>query len=331
MGSAEDDTILMRSSDEGLSFVAIVPTVDPLSTDAIPKTYERINYWGNGDGVSMGINEMTVDGSVGNDKFYIDNATVAATLYGDIGKDYFQIGQQYRSDSIIDMEPEDKFATEKTTVGTYLSSGNTGTMSIYGGENDDEFLVLRNKAVLSLFGQNGDDSFTLKAFLLEKTDGAGNTYTEDATNATDTTDIDAGYGHNTIEYAVNAPVNIIGGAGMDTVKIIGTEGDDEFVVTDQGVYGAGLFASFEGVEALTIDGGEGNDTFHVLSTGSQFTTKIFGGLGSDDFDIGGKGEPITITSNDFKGHSGLISHSITAGTTDAAYNAIYAGNKTKID
>jgi hypothetical protein len=107
------------------------------------------------------------------------------------------------------------------------------------------------------------------------------------------------------------------------VKIIGTEGDDHFVVTDDGVFGAGLHVSFESVEALTIDGGEGNDTFDILSTGSSFVTKVYGGLGSDDFVVGGTGRPVSVASRDLKGYSGLLSHALSDSTTDAAYKKTY--------
>ena len=62
-------------------------------------------------------------------------------------------------------------------------------------------------------------------------------------------------GADTILYAVNAPVGIDGGDGFDTVRVVGTEFSDDFVVTDNGVFGAGLNISYVNIEKLIADGG----------------------------------------------------------------------------
>src|SRR5829696_5610441 len=131
-------------------------------------------------------------------------------------------------------------------------------------------------------------------------------------------------GADTIRYVVNAPVGIDGGDGFDTVRIIGTEFSDDFVVTDSGVFGAGLNVSYVNIEKLIADGAEGNDRFFVLSTGLDVVTEIDGGLGSDSFFVGGApGEaPIPVISDDFKGHSGVVLHSVESG--DAAYHKLKA-------
>ena len=72
-------------------------------------------------------------------------------------------------------------------------------------------------------------------------------------------DLTGGAGADNIQYAVNAPVNIDGGDGFDTVIIIGTEFNDDFVVTENGVYGAGLNVLFTRVESVEVDGAEGDD------------------------------------------------------------------------
>ena len=63
----------------------------------------------------------------------------------------------------------------------------------------------------------------------------------------------AGEGADTISYLMNATVNINGGDGYDTLFIIGTEADDFFVVTADGVYGGGRFVSFVAIELLGVD------------------------------------------------------------------------------
>ena len=80
------------------------------------------------------------------------------------------------------------------------------------------------------------------------------------------TNINGGQGADFISYTVNAPVRIDGGDGFDTLIVIGTEFGDDFVVTDKGVFGAGLFITYAGIEKLVVDAQEGNDRFYIAST-----------------------------------------------------------------
>ena len=91
----------------------------------------------------------------------------------------------------------------------------------------------RTFPVLQLNGEEGDDVFEIRAFAL-----AGSQEPQ-----RERTDISGGAGADLVQYAVNAPVNIDGGDGFDTVRIVGTEFADDFVITDAGVFGAGLDAS----------------------------------------------------------------------------------------
>ena len=86
-------------------------------------------------------------------------------------------------------------------------------------------------------------------------------------------------------------------------------------MTDNGVFGAGLNISYVNIEKLIADGAEGDDRFFVLSTGIEVITELDGGLGSDSFFVGGSPSdaPIPVISNDLKGHSGVILHSVESG------------------
>src|SRR5262249_14326867 len=159
-------------------------------------------------------------------------------------------------------------------------------------------------------GDAGDDSFIIQAFAL-----AGS---QDDQRAR--TDVSGGAGSDLIQYAVNAPVDIDGGDGFDNVIIIGTEFNDDFVVTANGVFGAGLFVNFVNIEALEIDGAEGDDRFFVQGTSPNFTTTIIGGLGSDTFNVNGPTPANGVISNSLQGHSGLISNLVTS--IDTAGNTI---------
>ena len=130
----------------------------------------------------------------------------------------------------------------ETTVG-FLSRGISFPTVAFGGEGDDTMVVYSNKALLKLFGEEGNDNFVVRAFLIKNT-------TELAT--TDTV-VNGGAGDDHIEYNINAPLAIDGGEGVDTLVVIGTEASDNFVVTRDGVQGAGLNIGFTGIEKLELD------------------------------------------------------------------------------
>ena len=58
------------------------------------------------------------------------------------------------------------------------------------------------------------------------------------------TDVQTGNGQNQVEYNVNAPVSVDGGTGFNKLVVLGTEFADHIVVTNQGVFGAGLNVSY---------------------------------------------------------------------------------------
>ena len=189
-------------------------------------------------------------------------------------------------------------ARQEITIGGKTSRG----MTINGGIGDDNFIVFHNLDTLDLFGDAGNDTFLVQAFAL-----AGSQEDHRAL-----TDVSGGGGADLIQYAVNAPVNIDGGDGFDTVRIVGTEFADDFVITDTGVYGAGLNVTYVNIEKLTVDGAEGDDRYFVLSTDPNVVTEIDGGLGNDTFFTGGSpsNAPIYVTSNDPRGYSGITLNSI---------------------
>ncbi|MBN2429796.1 MAG: hypothetical protein JXK94_15785, partial [Deltaproteobacteria bacterium] len=211
----------------------------------------------------------------------------------------FQIGQLYNSprDAETGVDQYDLFTTVQTTRG-FVSNGVSESMLVNGEAGNDKFVVFRNLAVLTLKGGTGDDEFIVKAFALEgSVDDPGR----------DRTVISGQEGADRIEYAINAPVDIDGGDGFDTVKVIGTEFGDDFVVTDDGIYGGGLNINFINVEKVTLDAAEGNDRIYIRSTDDGHITEILAGEGSDTFSIGGDSPPVT--SRDLLGHSGIVTHS----------------------
>ena len=139
---------------------------------------------------------------------------------------------------------------------TSTAPGGTPSGTALPGRGDATFTVYSNKATLKLFGEGGNNTFIVRAFLIIST----------GQSATSQTDITTGNGNNQIEYNINAPVAIDGGSGFNTLLIIGTDANDTFVITKDGIMGAGLNVSYTNIEKIEVDGEGGNDTFDVLST-----------------------------------------------------------------
>ncbi|QDT02164.1 Bifunctional hemolysin/adenylate cyclase precursor [Rubripirellula lacrimiformis] len=294
-GTLGADQFLLRASVSGANaFVAMLSDPDHASDDAgYDPSVQRINY--------LGVERIIVNGGVGDDRFAVDDTSAEVTINGEEGNDTFQIGQLFRSErNQVDanVSVDDVFATIETTRG-FLSNGISAPMTINGGLGSDRFVVFHNKAVLSLNGDAGDDNFEVRAFAL-----VGSREPE-----RERTDITGGAGADLVQYAVNAPVNINGGDGFDTLTVIGTEFGDDFVIANTGVYGAGLTINFTNIESLRVDGAEGNDRFYLQSTNETFITELFGGLGDDTFNASGDTPPVV--SNDLKGHSGIVTNSVT--------------------
>ena len=292
-GTINADQFLLRPTLTG-AFVAMINTVVAV---------ERVDY--------IGMERIVINGSFGDDHFAVDDTRAEVTINGEIGDDTFQIGQIFRSDrlgpgtpgidgdlnDVNNISDEDAFLTIQVTRG-WLSNGISAPMTINGGLGEDQFVVFHNLAVLQLNGGEDDDTFEVRAFALVGSEEP----------LRERTDISGGAGADLVQYAVNAPVNIDGGDGLDTLIVIGTEFGDDFVVTDEGVFGAGLTINFVNIESLRVDGAEGDDRFFIKSTGENFITELFGGLGSDTFNMSGDTPPVV--SNDLKGHSGLILHDV---------------------
>ncbi|MGY8732466.1 MAG: beta strand repeat-containing protein [Pirellulales bacterium] len=293
-GSDANDFFLFRLG----AVIAYPRALASLAQPEQASVIERVNYDSNLD---SGVN---VYGRDGEDMFTFDDTSSVITAFGDDGDDTFQVGQMFKSprDAYANLPEEDWFITTFTTRG-YLSNGNSFSTSLYGGDGDDHFVVYHNLATLGLYGENDDDKFTVRAFVELNEEEAKNRLTN----------INGGQGGDFVEYAVNAPVDIDGGDGFDTMVIIGTEFGDDIVITEIGVYGAGLFVEYRGVESIEIDMAEGNDRFYVFGTPAGVSTNLIGGRGSDTFNVGGIDgleDPLTVVSNDMRGHTGIINHTI---------------------
>jgi Ca2+-binding RTX toxin-like protein len=303
-GTTDGDVFLLREH-----FVAYLNQTgnDGDGRAVFSNLVERINY-------DRSINgRLLVSAGAGADRFYVDDNSAITTLDGGQGEDWFQFGQVFgtnpngydypegdRPDDIrvvandddnIDLtSASDDIELLRITRG-WLSRGLSYATTAFGGEGKDTFNVYSNKAVLRMEGEAGNDTFVIRAFVAEDDILAG-----------------GGEGDDHFEYNINAPVSINGGTGFDTVVVIGTELNDAFIITEDGIFGAGLNVRVDGVEeAIEVDGLEGDDTFFVLGTRDNVVTTVIGGLGSDTFNIAGDVTQEVI-SQDLDGRSAIINH-----------------------
>jgi len=264
---------------------------------------ERIDYDDSLNG------RVRINGHAGDDAFIVDDTSTLMTLDGGEGDDRFQVGQVFAEDpndsnSLEDgvyqnsgVREGDEISTTETTQG-FLSTGNRESMVIYGGEGQDEFTVYSNKGLLRMEGEAGNDDFVIRAFVIE-----------------DDIEVRGGDDDDNVEYNINAPVDIDGGSGYNTLTVLGTEEEDNFVITEDGVFGAGLNIGYDSIQKVNVDALEGDDTFYVLSTAFDVTTELVGGLGSDSFLLGGD---VTgrVVAADAEGRSSLITHGIDSNDED---------------
>ena len=267
-GTVNADEFLIRASDLGLGMVASLPEIqtDP-NSPASRTQIERVNFWNVG-GEKTGVENLAVNAGAGDDKISIDGTLSTIAIDAGAGNDTVTVGQMFDSKRTTDanlsnVQPKDVFGTTETTQG-YLSNGVEHATSIVGGEGNDTFNVLHNKAAVSLSGGLGNDTFNVAMFQEKHED--------------ETTSI-----------VENGPVTLIGGAGIDKMSIAGSEGDDTFVISHGRIFGEGIDVQTVSIEDKNVYGGDSDDSFYVLDSEAKEITKLYGNKGNDSFYNGGVG------------------------------------------
>lgn len=251
------------------------------------KDFQVLNY--------STVEDVTIRGNDGDDVFVSDDTEATLNVYGEGGNDQFYVG------SILEIE-DVLVEGQEITVATEITHGNSFVMNIFGGDDDDYFEVNHNVAELNLYGDNGDDTFFVKALLT--LDENGKTFdlvgSETNVNAgkrvqdeTDTREVDV----DSLVYVENANVNIDGGAGFDSVGVVGTVLSDTFYVYAeeengrivQRIIGAGVkLNQLVNIERLVLLTGAGDDRVYIngVDLGPNADMRIDLGRGSDEVILG---------------------------------------------
>jgi aspartate 1-decarboxylase len=268
------------------------------------------------------ISEVNVDSEDGDDMLVFDDVVSRQMgVSGGNGSDVFIVGQLYNA-------PHDSYGvgTVLTTRG-YLSHGTTSPLSLFGGNDNDKFLLQHNLGVMFVFGEAGDDIVVLRSFLILNVTEESTCSRQQALNFTSPSNstvvrlnitISGGEGNDQLqfdmspEYVQNAPVQADGGSGFNSFALVGTEAADAFVVAEDELCGGGRYAEYVNFQEFVVLGAEGNDRIYVLGSPQGAVLRISGGLGSDSVQIatGWIGEPVAC--NPLRGHSGLINHTTTS-------------------
>src|SRR5690606_913573 len=232
--------------------------------DGYDEAVQRVNY----DRTMTG--GLRLNAVTGANHFYVDDSSTHISIDAGQGsaenkQSVFQIGQLFTQDRLPPhVAAGDEIETRATTQG-YLSHGNRFNMTIHGATHSaNVFRVYSNAAPLALYGGQRDDAFMVYAFKENDPQANGER-----------------------AYVLNSDLWIEGGAGVNTLSVLGSEEADAFALTQEGVRGAGLNTRYQDIQRINLDAREGNDHIYVLSTRQQVITTLVGGRGSDLFDLYG--------------------------------------------
>ncbi len=274
-GTDGADNITLNAAGSGASRTGTVIFGDPTKPGHSTITYQ-------------GVQDVLVSTFGGNDNV-LSNDTAALTVvnFGS-GNDNIQVGT-------VPLIPDPGNRTLEYPNGvpvantSAMTNGNSNPLFVLGGTGNDNFEVDHNRATLYLHGGAGNNLFLLNTFLVLR---------EDPTNSKKITNLETvfgGTGTNRYEYLQNAPVDIIGGPGTNTLVVIGTPLDDTFIITNTYVAGAGRIVTFSNIQSIVVDGAGGNDNIWVLSTAKNTFVTVAGGTGDNTIHVGGTPPPLVFT------------------------------------
>src|SRR5688500_14300830 len=300
-----------------------------LPQDTFPVLIATTRGW-----LSPGIHApLVAQGGTGNDEFVVYSNQAELRLEGDDGNDLFVVrafalaavcdtnadavaGCQF-SDIDIDADPATGlFPADSNDDGICDTADADGFTGFRRDNNDAGVCNSADAHRTTAPTQREDDEIPLDAFGVARP-RIGLGFSVDRP-----LDIRTGAGEDEVQYNVNAPVSVDGGTGFDKVAILGTEFPDDFVITEKGVFGAGVNVRFENVEVVEVDGLEGDDEFFIISWRAGVALRVIGGLGSDTINVAGDVvEDIVV--RELEGVSASVNH-LVRSLTDLGYDGLLA-------
>ena len=217
------------------------------------------------------------------------------TVNGEDGNDTFQVGQIVDDNPVELRRPLSGAVDSPTPRCGRLTNGVSFPATINGGRGDDRFNVFHNLAALHAQRRAGRRRLRRSAPSSRSTSRPPSTPARAATSSSTSS---TRRSRSTAATASTAS------------SLIGTEADDKFVITADGIYGGGRFITYVEVETVEVDGQAGDDRFFVLSTAPGVQTRIFGWLGCDTINVAG--DAPAVEADDLLGHNGLIEHFVTS-------------------
>ena len=230
-----------------------------LNPDSSDYTNERINLQ-----PTASIYDFTLYLNGGDNTMYFDDTFCIIDVFGGDDNDSFYVGQMFNDDRTesYGITEYDSIATTLTARG-YLSDGCSHPVTLYGGNGNDFYDILRNKCNIELDGERGRDVFVVRSFIWVINPEDGSIEAPSLGNATirGGEDVDDFYiaSHNDpVEdmppYIVNNYVDIDGGIGRNNLTIYGTEQNDKYVVENGLVSSGGLSINYINIAYLAVAG-----------------------------------------------------------------------------
>ena len=214
---------------------------------------------------------LTVNAADGNDAIFVDFAsgTDVVNVNGGPDTDSLQVNGTAAADSITIT------STQVTRGAETVNYQQIEDLAVTGGDGEDDLIVLSTStAGARLDAEEDSDDYSVNFGSL-----AGTVLVDDSGSLADT----------------------------DTLLVNGTAGDDVLALAASSITRGAETVNYFGIEELTLDAGNGNDTITVNGTGAD--TTVLGGDGDDDFIVNANG-PFTLTLD---GGEGSDSYEINLG------------------
>jgi hypothetical protein len=174
-------------------------------------------------------------------------------------------------------------------AGPDLLSGGPGRDTVRGGPGDDR--VVGDEDADVLVGDDGDD--VLEGGVGDDLLGATSAVAGAAVPEIGRDRDDAGPGDDTVVAGATNVRTVVGGDGLDTVRVAATDGADLLAAGPGGVDlgGADLVVLDVSVEDLRVEAGAGDDAVAVVAPSATRLT-LDGGAGADRLTVDGDGRPV---------------------------------------